>query len=74
MGYLFNSGNGYNSDAVQVASTGNYAYINEGYLSDVVVIENETKENYITQPKGYQGSNIVDIEGNGLVFFLQLYD
>ena len=74
MGYILGSGSGYNSDAVQTASTGDYAYINEGYLSEVISITDETKENYITQTEGYQGCIIVDIQGNGLVFFLQLHD
>jgi hypothetical protein len=74
VGYLINSGSGYVSDAVQVASTGDYAYINKGYLSDVVVVGDTTKENYNFLKEGYQGTTIADIVGNGLVFFLQLYD
>lgn len=72
MGYLFNSGTGYNADAVTTGTT-DYAYLNTGYLSDAVTIPSEVID-YLYVYEGYEGAIINSIEGAGLVFFLQLHE
>jgi hypothetical protein len=44
-----------------------------GYLKDAVTTASEEK-NYLYVRGGYSGSVIRSIEGEGLVFFLQLHD
>jgi hypothetical protein len=44
-----------------------------GYMKDAVTIPSEEK-NYLYVTGGYSGSVLNVIEGEGLVFFLQLYD
>ena len=72
MGYLFNSGIGYNADAVTTGTT-DYAYLNTGYSSDAVTIPSEVID-YLYVLEGYQGAVLNSIEGAGLVLFLQLHD
>ena len=72
MGYLFNSGIGYNANSVTTGTT-DYAYINTGYSSHAVTILSEEID-YLYVFEGYQGAILNSIEGEGLVFFLQLHD
>jgi hypothetical protein len=72
MGYLLNSGTGYNADAVTTGTT-DYAYLNTGYSSDAVTIPSEVID-YLYVFEGYEGAILNSIEGAGLVLFLQLHD
>ncbi len=72
MGYLLNSGIGYNADAVTTGTTDS-AYTNIGYSSDSVTIASEVID-YLYVTEGYEGAILNSIEGAGLVFFLQLHD
>jgi len=63
---------GYNSDAVTSGTT-DYAYLNTGYSADNVTIPSEEID-YLYVFEGYNGTVISSIEGEGLVFFLQLHD
>jgi len=44
-----------------------------GYMKDAVTTPSEEK-NYLYVRGGYSGSVVNSIEGEGLVFFLQLHD
>lgn len=44
-----------------------------GFLKDAVTTA-DVEKNYLYIRRGYSGSNINSIEGEGLVFFLQLHD
>jgi hypothetical protein len=44
-----------------------------GYMADAVTPPS-TEKNYLYIRGGYSGSNVNSIEGEGLVFFLQLHD
>lgn len=44
-----------------------------GYLKDAVTPASVEK-NYLYRQGGYSGSNVNSIEGEGLVFFLQLHE
>ena len=44
-----------------------------GYMADAVTTPS-TEKNYLYVRGGYSGSNVNSIEGEGLVFFLQLHD
>jgi len=72
MGYLLNSGIGYNADAVTTGTT-DYAYTNIGYSSDSVTIASEVID-YLYVFEGYEGAILNSVEGAGLVFFLQIHD
>ena len=63
---------GYSSDATTSGST-DYAYLNVGYSADNVTIASEEID-YLYVLEGYSGTMISSIEGEGLVFFLQLHD
>jgi hypothetical protein len=63
---------GYSSDAV-TTGTENYAYLNVGYYDNVVTIDRDTVD-YLYLFEGYHNSKLISIEGENLVFFLQLHD
>ena len=44
-----------------------------GYLKDAVTTQ-DVEKNYLYVRSGYSGSVVSSIEGEGLVFFLQLHD
>lgn len=44
-----------------------------GYMKDAVTIP-DAEKNYLYVRGGYSGSNVNSIEGEGLVFFLQLHE
>lgn len=50
-----------------------YNYGGTGYLADATPNPNG-KDNYLFVIGGYSGSIVNSIEGDGLVFFLQLHD
>lgn len=72
MGYLLNSGAGYNNNSVTTGTT-DYAYSNLGYDSDSVTIASGEID-YLYVFEGYEGATIDSITGAGLVLFLQLHD